>query len=369
MKVILTGGHLSPAFSVIELFKKEEVLLVGRKNALEGDNALSLEYKMAKSLSIPFAEITAGRLQRKFTRYTIISLLKFPIGFIQSIKILRDFKPDVVLGFGGYVSLPIIFGAKILGISIVIHEQTLEAGFSNKLASFFADKICISWESSKNFFPIAKTILTGNPIRSEILNIKPRVKDQIKKFPLIYITGGSLGSHAINLLVEHSLKNLLEKFEVIHQTGDSRRFEDFERLSKLRESFSEDLRKRYMLKKFLSAGELSQVLDSSDLVISRAGIGTVTELIYLNKPSILIPLLVSQRNEQVKNSLFAKSVGIAEFLNQYKTSADLFLQKIEFMIQNLDKYRVSSSTNDLIIKDAASRIREVVLDVSKSKKK
>ena len=123
-------------------------------------------------LGIPFYAINTARLQRKFTKHTVPSLIKFPLGFIQSLKILRKIKPEVVLGFGGYISLPVVLAAAFLKIPIVIHEQTLEAGFANKIEAKFARKICISWQSSEKYFPKEKTVLTGNPLRQVILNSK-----------------------------------------------------------------------------------------------------------------------------------------------------------------------------------------------------
>ncbi len=148
MKIVMTaggGGHFSPLLCVYNaLPKTDEVLVIGRQFALEGDRALSLEYQTSKRLGMRFVPINAARLQRKFTKYTIPSLLKFPKGLYQAYKLLRLFRPDVVLSFGGYVSVPVVMAAWLLQIPIVIHEQTLEAGAANKRACFFAKKICIS---------------------------------------------------------------------------------------------------------------------------------------------------------------------------------------------------------------------------------
>jgi len=207
MKIIVVGGHLSPALSVISHIKEHEILYIGRKHTFEGDKALSLEYRVVSSSGINFKGISAARLQRKFTVNTIPSLLKFPIGFVQSFLILRNFKPNVVLGFGGYLEIPVILAAFILRIPTVIHEQSLGAGLANRISSFFSKKILISWESSLKFFPGKKTILTGLPLRNEILQSSSPEKSEGK---LIYVTGGSSGSHAINLLIEKNLKEFLK---------------------------------------------------------------------------------------------------------------------------------------------------------------
>ncbi len=368
MKIVIAGGHLTPALAVIDQLKDHQILYIGRKHALEGDKALSLEYQTITSKNIPFVSILAGRLQRKFTIYTIPSLLKLPIGFFQSFFILKKEKPDVVLGFGGYVSIPVIIAATILRIPIVIHEQTLTAGLANKIAAHLSKKICISWESSRDFFPKSKTILTGNPIRKEIIQSLTNPQDSEQKSPpeadqplaekaktpLIYITGGSLGSHTINLLVEGSLKKLLRNYDVVHQTGDSKKFGDFERFEKLK---SNEGLKNYIVKKFLTGKEIADVLMVADLVVSRAGMNTVTELVFFNKPCFLIPLL--QGFEQKQNANFIKKIGLAEVGAQDVLSPISFFETISFMIKNKEKYKTS---HKLIIENASEKIAEVVLN-------
>lgn len=371
MKVVITGGHLSPALSVIQALPRDaEVIFAGRKYGLEGDKALTLEYKMVKDLNVEFVDIKTGRFQRTFTRRAIPSFFKFPGGLYSSHLLLKKFRPDVVLGFGGYVSFPVCLAAFMLGIPVVIHEQTLEAGFSNKIISKWARKICISWESSRIYFPSNKVVFTGNPLREEILNSKLETRStaQGSKLPIIYITGGSLGSHFINTLVEGCIKTLLTKFIIIHQTGDSREFNDFERLEELKKTLPQDLRERYILKKIVDNFEIGPTLSSASLVIGRAGINTVTELIFLKKPALLIPLPISQNNEQVKNALFIKNLGLAEFLYQDRLTSSILLKKINDMMGNIASYKINNS-QALINKNAAKEILAVVKDVSQKKKK
>ncbi|MCL4354048.1 UDP-N-acetylglucosamine--N-acetylmuramyl-(pentapeptide) pyrophosphoryl-undecaprenol N-acetylglucosamine transferase [Patescibacteria group bacterium] len=364
MRIIIIGGHLSPAFSVIQEFKEEEILLVGRKYAMEGDSALSLEYQFAKEHDVSFEEITTGRLQRKFTIHTVSSLFKFPLGFIQAISILRSFKPNIVVGFGGYVQLPIIFAAKILGIPVIIHEQTFEAGFANEIASFFADKVLISWESSRKYFSKNKTIITGNPVRKEILSAK--VLSHVKKSkPLIYITGGSLGSHKINTLVQGCLEELLKTAEVIHQTGDSKAFSDFDKLCSIREKLPKTLKENYKLNKFFSADKVASIYNKADLVISRSGVNTVTELFYLKKPALLIPLSFAQKNEQFKNAEFLKEMGLAEIGDDNMNSQE-FLSIISSMIKNLKNYQVKNLDFERkTIQEAAGKIAKIIWENAK----
>jgi UDP-N-acetylglucosamine--N-acetylmuramyl-(pentapeptide) pyrophosphoryl-undecaprenol N-acetylglucosamine transferase len=362
MKIVIVGGHMSPALAVIEKLKNEDIFYIGRKYVFEKDVAISLEYQEVIKLGIPFYSINAARLQRKFTIQTIPSLTKFPSGFFQSLKILKQIKPDVVLGFGGYVSLPVILAAFFLKIPTVIHEQTSEAGLANKIEAKFVNKTCISWETSRKYFPPNKTVLTGNPLGENILNTKPiKNNDELLQ---IYITGGSGGSHFINSLVENSLSNLLEKFVVIHQTGDAKKYNDFERLQTEKNKLADSIAKNYHLQKFYSPKDMAQNLANADLVVGRAGINTVTELIYFAKPAFLIPLPFAQKNEQLKNALFLKELGLGEVGIQKTLMPKEFISTIYKMCANLKMYQLQK---EIKIENAAKKIVEVLKDVSTKK--
>jgi len=354
MRIVIVGGHLSPALAVIEQLKDQEVFYIGRKHAFEGDKAISAEYQELEKLDIPFFVLNTGRLQRKFSKHTIPSLAKTPLGFVQALKILKKIKPDVVLGFGSYMFLPVALAAKILNIPIVVHEQTLEGGAANKLVAKIAKKVCISWKSSKEFFPKGKIVLTGNPLREEIVNAK-KIKSTENPIPLIFVTGGGAGAHAINLLIENSLDKILHKYSIIHQTGWSEIYRDFERLEKVKN-------KNYKCHKFLNTKEMASVINNADLVIGRSGINTVTELIYLNKPAFLIPIPVGQNNEQLNNAKFIKSLGLGEYKEQHSLTPEQFISEIELMLKKIKNYKIKET---LVSENAAEKIVEVLKNVSK----
>lgn len=359
MKVVLVGGHLSPALAVLENLEKNNTYYIGRKYSFEGDNALSLEYQEIIKLNIPFYSLNTARLQRKFTRYTFTSLLKMPAGFYQALKILSKIRPDVVLSFGGYLSLPVGLAAYFLKIPLVIHEQTLQIGLANKILSPFARKICISWQSSGKFFPKEKTILTGNPIKKDTLKLL-NSKKIVNNPPLIYITGGSAGSHAINEFIEKSLDKLLNKFEIFHQTGDSKIYNDFEKLCIVKKHLGEEKSKKYTLTKFLTPKESSLMLARADLVIGRSGINTVTELIYLQKPALLIPLPFSQKREQARNAEYIKSTGLAEVIDQTSLTTDSFINAIFSMYKNINKYKLNKR---IAFDNASENVIKVLKDI------
>jgi UDP-N-acetylglucosamine--N-acetylmuramyl-(pentapeptide) pyrophosphoryl-undecaprenol N-acetylglucosamine transferase len=389
MKLLIVaggGGHFVAALAVIqELPKDWQIVVVGRKYALEGDTALALEYQTCQKLGIPFETLTTGRLQRKISKQTFSSLLKIPSGVNEARKLIAEHRPDIVVSFGGYVSVPVVMAAAFARLPIVVHEQTHHAGLANKLASKFAAKICVSWNDSEKFFPREKTILTGNPLRKEFLaaqSLKPahpahamikKVLQNLpkgtlaisnRKTPTIYITGGSAGAHGVNILIEGCIKRLLPRYRVIHQTGDAQEFGDYDRLEALRQTLPEELQKRYELHKFIEPNSVADILSQADLVVSRSGINTVTELMYLGKPTLFIPLPYGQRNEQQTNAEYVKQIGMAEIVNQ-NTINSLFLQtRIETMMQNIAQYKKNGDTAKELIKvDASQHIVDVIKDV------
>lgn len=361
MKILITGGHFSPAYSLIQELKKRdfEVALVGRKFALEADNNESLEYLISKKENIEFFELSTGRLQRKLTPNTLPSLAKIPSGLFNSLKILRKYKPDVVMTFGGYLGVPIAFAAKILGIPVLLHEQTQIAGVAARAIAPFASKILVSFNSSRKYFPQGKTIVTGNPLRREIFEVQEKIK--IPEGKVIYVTGGSTGSHFINSVISDVLENLLEEFIVIHQSGESREYGDYKKLTDQRNSLPQNLKSKYILRKFIYPNEIGFVLKNADIIVTRAGANTVSEIIALKKMALLIPLPGGQHDEQLKNAILVRDEGFGEYIEQKNADSKLVLQKIKDMLDNKDKHgknaksqNVESETNA-----TANIIREI----------
>ncbi len=349
MKIILTGSHFTPALAVAEQLKKNkniEIVYVGRGNTMEGDRTSSVESRIFPSLGIKFIPLVTGRLQRSFTPYTISSLLKIPIGFIQSLYILLSEKPDVILSFGGYIGVPIVIVGWLFSIPIIIHEQTLVTGLSNKISSFFADKIAVSFENHQ--FSKKQTILTGNPIRDSILKLSKADTSKKRKVLTILIMGGNQGSHFINKTVEECLEKITKIADVIHISGDNK-FEDFERLQRLQND-------HYAVKKWLSE-DYGEILSKSDLVISRAGINTLTELAYLGKPALVIPIPYLYQDEQNKNAKYFEKLGLVKILSQSQLSGKTLMEYIKLMLKNLEELKTKAKgANRVIIPDAAKRL-------------
>ncbi len=342
MKVLITGGHFSPARAVMHAFPKSvQIVYVGRKHALEKDSALSLEYTLLQKEGVPFREIQPGRFHRLLYRNTPLSLYKIIRGFFQAWAIVNEEKPDVILSFGGYVALPICVIGFLKNIPIVLHDQTFETGLTNQLLSYVATKVCLSWKSSVKYFQKGKTIVTGNPNLAEIFSYRAQ---EGKKHPLtILVTGGNSGSHRINVYIEHSLKELLSIATVIHQTGDAQEFKDYDRLTKLVSSFPPELQKKYHIQKFFTPEELHMHEATADLVISRAGANTVGELAILEKPSLMVPIPHTQRDEQKKNAQFLKNAGLAVVIDQETVTDEQFLATVHDMIKHNEDYTLKDS--------------------------
>src|SRR3990172_8276750 len=314
-KIVITGGHLTPALATIDELKKEkdvEIIFIGRARATEGDKAPSAESVVIPNLGIKFYAINAGRLQRRLTKYTLWSIGKIPLGEIQSLGILSRERPQVILSFGSYVAAPVVLAGWVLGIPIITHEQTVKGGLSNRFIARFAKRIALAWEHSKEFFPKDKTIVVGNPIRKELLNLE---RKRVSR-PVIYITGGNQGAHAINEMVLDILKDLLTDYEVVHQTGGSEVYKDFETLSALMDQLPTKLRTRYTLGKWFDTAETVNIFSKATVVVGRSGANTVVETMALGIPAVYIPLPISANNEQTKNAKIMEGLGAAVILPQ-----------------------------------------------------
>ncbi|HYK08824.1 MAG TPA: UDP-N-acetylglucosamine--N-acetylmuramyl-(pentapeptide) pyrophosphoryl-undecaprenol N-acetylglucosamine transferase [Candidatus Eisenbacteria bacterium] len=337
-----------------------DVVYIGRKYAFEGDLGTSLEYETIKKQHIRFIPFTTGRLQRKFTSRTLPSLGKIPVGFFNALLLLKKEKPDVIMGFGGYLSVPICLAARLLSIPFLIHESSLGAGLANRILAPFATKVCISWDSSRAYFPSNKTILTGNPFLPFDQKLpKNLLPESVEALPLLFVAGGSGGSHIINTKLLQNLPLLLEKFRIIHQTGSSQEFGDFEKLLKEKEKLSKQLQDRYSVMQFIDPDVVNSVFANADLFIGRSGINTVATLYRLKKKAILIPLSVGQKNEQMENAKLLEAEGLGYIVSQNSLSLETLLQAIEKLqkgkTQNSPKWGIPILTNgaENLVKEVA----------------
>ena len=333
LKMVLTGGHAATtAVAVIEEIKSEdlnwELYWIGVKNAIEGKKVVTLESEVLPRLGVKFLPLTTGRIQRRFTVWTIPSILKIPIGLVQSFYYLVKIRPSVVLSFGGFAAFPVVFNAKILGIPVVIHEQTSVAGRSNLLSQRFASKIALSRPESKKYYPAAKCVVTGNPVMKEITKIRPKLK--LGNPPVIFITGGSRGSQKINDTLSRILNKLLSKYKLIHQTGGL----DYLKFSEIKQRLPQALRDNYEVFVRVNPLEVSKIYEKSDIVVARAGANTVSEVMIIKRPAIFIPLPISFMDEQMKNAVVARDLELAKIILQKDLTPEILLKYIEELVGN-----------------------------------
>ncbi len=354
MKILITGGHVTPALAVIEELTGHSIVFVGRKYALESEQTLSFEYKEITKKKIKFYNLITGKFNRGQFLFNLKSAFKLPYGFFQAYQILFSEKPDVVLTFGSYLAIPVALAAFTLGIPLYLHEQTSVPGRAARIIGRLSKTVFVSFPDAAAFFPKEKTLLTGNPIRTNVLKIikKPFVVQT--DLPVLYITGGSLGSHSINLHIEKLLKKLLPKYTVIHQVGDTKQYDDFERLSQIKGKLPNSLRRRYILRKHFSEDEVGYVYLTSDIVVGRAGANTFFEVMALEKPAVFIPLPWSAEKEQQKQAEIFKGAGVGEVFSQMEQS-NLLEKEIEKLITHLSQYRSNFKNLKRLYKENAAR--------------
>lgn len=351
LKILLTGGHAATTgIAVVEEIKKRkdlgkvEIFWIGSKTAIEGSKVPTIESKVLPQIGVKFIPITAGKLQTKFTIHTIPSIIKIPIGFIQAFWHLLRIKPKIVLSFGGYSSFPVVFWSWILGIPVILHEQTTVIGRASKVSAFFARKIALARVESQKYFPSEKTVVTGNPLMENIIAV--RRKKNLSKNPRLLVIGGSRGSNFINELIMESLEGVVPLFSITHITGQS----DFEKVRAFRNNLADEIKKRYEVIESINPLEIGSYYLESDVIISRSGANSVSEIVYVGRPTILIPLPRTFMSEQVKNAEYAKKfVPISIFSEKEATKEKIVgeLEKIKRDYQKLVSKEIKFENPDI----------------------
>ena len=297
-----SGGHVMTALSII---KSLDTLVLDHKIKFKVEyigGVSGIEKEIVERNKIPYYGIQNGKLRRYLSFYNLIDLFKIFVGIWESFFILGKFdrKKTIVFATGGFVAVPVVIASWLRCIPSFIHEQTTRVGLANKICSFFAGKVFVSFEESIKFFPKNKTILSGYPLRDEcfLKKINSVTLDDFIIAPvpgqkILFATGGGNGSLLVNNLIKKNLDWLSKEFVIIHQVGE-----------KFIDEYKRYQSPTYKVIKFLDHGMID-LLKMSDVVISRAGAGTVCELMTLGKKSIFIPLKIAQKNEQYHNAMAA----------------------------------------------------------------
>jgi len=342
-----TGGHVFPAVAMAKEFKKRfpesQVIFVGTKDGLESMIVPKFGFKLIF--------ICARGLKRKASPKNILLPYYILRSLYQSLRILNEEKPDLVVGTGGYVSFPVVFSARLKNIPTLIQEQNSYPGISTRLLAFLVDRVCLSYSSSSDYFLTqGKLKMIGNPIRADMVSAD-RYEGLIK-FNLdpgkktIFIFGGSQGSHAINQAVLESMDFLLENWQLLWQTGEG----DFVSVSeKVKEKkikcvvlpFIEDMRSAYA---------------ASDLVISRAGALTLAEICACGKPSLLIPYPFATADHQRYNAETLQREGAAEIILQKDLTGGILAKKLFSLLSDDEKLKRMGERSKKIGKPEATSL-------------
>jgi len=358
MKVVFTGGgtagHIYPLLAVIREMKKNysapdlDLYYYGPKDA-QTSTMFSSEGVKAKS-------IPSGKIRR----YTSGKNFSDPfLVFFGAIKALFSFfflAPDVVFSKGGYGSFPTVLAAKLLHVPIFLHESDVIPGLASKMEGKWAIEVFTSFRDTENF-PKDKMVCVGNPIRTTLIDgTKEAAKKLFKiegKKPILLILGGSQGSQKINNLVLEVLPELLENFELIHQSGRAH----YKQVAREASVLAEDnLKVRYHVEPFLNEEKLKNALAACDLIISRAGSGAIFEIAMAKKPSLLIPLANSAQDHQLNNAYKYQEYGGCEVIEEANLKPHFFLEKLKYLFAHPKILEVMKDGTANFEKPKAARI-------------
>lgn len=354
--LLITGGHPTPALAVIDECAKNfpniKVVFAGRKYANQKESLQTYEYDEIIQRSITFIPVA---FMRGWS-----GLVSFPQSFITSLQILKKYRPNAILSFGGYVALPFVCAARLCRLPVYTHEQTAVMGTANRLISALSQKVFLSFPNTKIASP--KYVYTGNPIRRQIL-VPPATSplDIPYDKPILLITGGNLGSHSINTMIFPILQQLLKTFTVVHQTGNIQAYGDYESALKVKRELDENLRLHYVPLPYLSTDAWSYILSKCSMVISRSGANTFIELVAAQKPCVLIPLPWSAHGEQRKHAQILQEAGVGEICEQTTGTTNLY-ETIMRVFDNRSKYIEKYPTlQHLYVPDAANSILKAIV--------
>jgi UDP-N-acetylglucosamine--N-acetylmuramyl-(pentapeptide) pyrophosphoryl-undecaprenol N-acetylglucosamine transferase len=349
-----TGGHIYPAIAIANELKKRdkntEILFVGAKGRMEIEKVPDAGYEI---LGLP-----VDGLSRRLTIKNIVVLYKLIISLIKARKILKEFNPDVVIGVGGYASGPVLRIAAGRGIPTLIQEQNSHAGITNRILGKRARTICVAYEGMEKYFPEDKIVLTGNPVREFVSEIKIKTKEALKYFSLsgdkkiLLIMGGSLGAQTINESINANLDLIAgTDIDVIWQTG--RHYFD---------NILENLKKRKIqnIKILDFINRMDYAYSVADVIISRAGGSTISELCLVGKPIILVPSPNVAEDHQTKNALALVRKNAALMIKDAEARNELIPQAIK-LISNIDLIEnLSKNCKKMGIKNSAERIADEI---------
>jgi UDP-N-acetylglucosamine--N-acetylmuramyl-(pentapeptide) pyrophosphoryl-undecaprenol N-acetylglucosamine transferase len=353
-----TGGHIFPAIAIANALKKlnpaTEILFVGASGRMEMEKVPAAGYEIIG--------LDIQGIQRK----SILKNLMFPVKLLGSVrkavKIIKDFKPDACVGVGGYASGPLLYAAGVMGIPTLIQEQNSYAGITNKWLGKKAKKICVAFDGMEKFFPAERIIKTGNPIRKESVDISGKQMQALELYKLssrkktILITGGSLGAGTLNKSVMAGLDKIIKAdVQVIWQTGKFY-------YKSIKELLGDNIHPNICVVEFLNRMDLA--FAAADVIISRAGAGTIAELCVIKKPVILVPSPNVAEDHQTKNALALRTEDAAIFVADRDAEVKLVDKALELLNDKSLQKKLSDNIGKLAMPNADEIIAKEVIQIT-----
>jgi UDP-N-acetylglucosamine--N-acetylmuramyl-(pentapeptide) pyrophosphoryl-undecaprenol N-acetylglucosamine transferase len=341
-----TGGSVSPLLAIVEALRKTSAPDIYDFRWLGGRGGI--EENMVKRSDISFEPIHNGKLRRYWSWRNLIDPWLILFGLIESFRFMRRWRPELIITAGSYISVPVVWAGRLLKIPIIVHQQDLRPGLANQLMSPFATIITVTFEKSLADFK-QKAQWFGNPIRESFIasnadGSKPASKQS--GLPLLLVLGGGTGAEALNVLIEEAAPLLAEFCQVLHVTGPNKN------------TATTAARKHYRAVSFLNEKEMAEAYASADLVLTRAGIGTLSELAYLGKPALIVPMPATHQED---NAEFFRAAHAAAVLDQRQLTPELLATIIKESINDKDLLaELSSNIRTLSKKDSNQKFVEAI---------
>lgn len=353
-----TGGHIFPALSIAGEIKRKlpdtEILFVGAEGRMEMERVPAAGFKI---VGLPVCGFVRKNLLKNFS--VLAHLMK---SLAMASRIVKEFKPDVAVGVGGYASGPTLWSAAKRGVPTLIQEQNSYAGVTNKLLGSRVDAVCVAYEGMERFFPEEKITVTGNPVRRELLNVDVSRDEAVEFFGLdknkrtILVVGGSLGARTINESVIAVLGNLPDCVQLIWQSG---KFYDDE----VKEAIAGAGGGGVFQSAFIQ--RMDMAYKAADLVISRAGAGSISELALLGKPSVLVPSPNVAEDHQTKNALALSSRGAALLVKDADARKNLMDTAFSLVKDAETLAEIGEKVSKMAFRDSASTIADMVIELAR----
>ena len=349
-----TGGHIYPALAILDKIKElepnSEFLYIGTHNRMEKD--------IVPKRGIPFRTIEIYGFQRKHLLKNFKTIQYFIKGIKEAKRIIKEFKPDIVIGVGGYVTGPVIYASKKLGIPTFIHEQNSVPGKANLFLSKYTDKIGVSFKTSIKYFPEYKTIFTGNPCSEtakKAIRMDKTKYGLSKNKKLVYIVMGSLGSSKMNDILVKTMNLFKDKeYEILFVTG--------------RDSYETVVKKKFpknvMIVPYID--NQTEMMKNADIMVTRCGATTLSEIIALKIPSILIPSPYVPDNHQYKNAMDFIKQDAAVLIEEKDLKGDILVRTIDTMIHDESRLvQMKENLKSLDVSSSATMIYEILKEMVK----